>query len=101
MMNSGVSYVHRLKLIKVGATAKDDKGGMSVLSKGEYVARPDEFLRVLEEYKHDAIQEFCEEVNTLAIELMVKTGTLEGSHRAAMVRICKQRGIALSDGFGN
>lgn len=102
IMKSGVSYVNRLPLLKVGETAKAESGKEKVdtLSKGEYVARPDAFLKVLEEYKHDAIQDFCEEVNELAMRMMEQTGKLEGMHRLAIIKVCKSRGIPLYSGFG-
>lgn len=50
--------------------------------------------------ENEIIRTFSEEVNKLDCTLMDQSGKLEGMHRAAMVRICKELGIELSEGFG-
>lgn len=60
-----------------------------------------EFAEGIVKHEKETIRIFCEEVNELACQLMKESGKIEGMHRAAIVRICKERGIVLSEGFGD
>lgn len=60
-----------------------------------------EFAKATAKHEKETIRIFCEEVNELACQLMEESGNIEGMHRAAIVKICKERGIVLSEGFGD
>ncbi len=72
----------------------------SVKSNSPMVKEFQAFAKRIADHEKETIRIFCEEVNVLACQLMEESGKLEGMHRAAIVRICKERGIQLSEGFG-
>lgn len=52
---------------------------------------------IMDMVRQDTIQSFCEQVNDLACENMLKPPyKLEGQHKRAMVILCKQLNIPLT-----